>query len=75
MVPIFIGRGEPPEQDAGTRDHAAEWAFAGKDDCREHTGGMLRLGTNPDDRNRNRDTQTKCAENRRDEIGQQAYAR
>ena len=38
-----------------------------------------RSGTNPDDRNRNRDTQTKCAENRRDEFGKQtclvSYAR
>jgi hypothetical protein len=32
-----------------------------------------RSGTNPDDRNRNRDAQTKRAENRRDEFGKQTY--
>src|SRR6266404_3608331 len=31
-----------------------------------------RSGTNPDNRNRNRDAQTKCAENRRNEFGEQA---
>ena len=38
-----------------------------------------RSGTNPDDRNRNRNTQTKCAENRRNEFRKQTcfvfYAR
>jgi 3-hydroxyacyl-[acyl-carrier protein] dehydratase/trans-2-decenoyl-[acyl-carrier protein] isomerase len=38
-----------------------------------------RSGTDPDDRNRYRDTQTKCAENRQDEFGNQtcvvSYAR
>jgi hypothetical protein len=33
-----------------------------------------RSGTNPDDRNRNRDTQTKRTENRQNELGKQTHA-
>jgi hypothetical protein len=42
-------------------------------DERHQSHAADRSGTNPDDRHRNRDTQTKRTENRQNELGKQTH--
>ena len=59
--------------DIRTRDHAARVAHAHRTPAASKQPTYPQSGTDPDDRNRYRDTQAECAENRRDEFGNQTY--